>query len=93
AEVEVSIEKTPSTIEGKVSSSKDSCKSNVVVRLFWKSGGVWQNVARDETTDAGRYKISGPGGNVPPGKYYSLVKAKAGCDRAKSETIRVGSVG
>jgi hypothetical protein len=89
ADVEVTIDATTSSLKGKVSSSKDDCKSNVKVNLFWKHDGLTDKVARQNTTNAGRYEIEAPGGDVPGGKYFSRVPAKTGCKAAESETIRV----
>jgi len=89
AKVEISIEATESAVKGKVSSSDQDCKSGVTVRLFFKDGGPFQEVARDETTFRGKYKINGPSGAVPAGKYFSMVKQKPGCEPAVSKTIKV----
>ena len=84
AKVEISIEATESAVKGKVSSSDQDCKSGVTVRLFFKDGGPFQEVARDGTTFRGKYKINGPSGAVPAGKYFSMVKQKPGCEPAVS---------
>ena len=89
ANVEISIEATESALKGKVSSPERDCKSGVTVHLFFKDGGPFEEVARDETTFRGKYKINGPSGAVPPGKYFSMVKQKPGCEPAVSKTISV----
>ena len=91
AKVEVTIKAKTAELKGKVSSSKEDCKSGVEVILFWKDRGEdsFEEVRVDETTARGRYSINAPADDVPPGKYFSKVDAKQGCKAARSETIRV----
>lgn len=79
------------SVTGVLKSSKGSCRKQRTVSLLWKDVGASKfiKVEEDASNNQGVWRVPGPGGDIPAGRYYVTVPAGNGCKAARSATIAV----
>lgn len=79
-------------LDGKLTSTKASCVKGETVKLKWDAPGAptsYAVVATDTTNKSGKWRIDGPSGTVPSGKYFAKVAQDGACPAVKTSKITV----